>query len=81
MIAACSGHIEEVFKLMDCSAGTIAVGFTTDAGAGRNVQANDEEAGFEVVSIQGTEAPSPPALCAIGVNDSITVCARLLADH
>ena len=46
---------------MGASAATAAVD--------RNVQANVEEAGFQVVSIKGTEAPSLPAICETHLED------------
>ena len=111
--------IEEAGKLMDCNPAAVAIGLTTDAGAGgvtklalrcreladaigvpvcnaseanhaalsalgasriavvtpftaevdRIVRANVEEAGFEVVAIKGTEAPSLPAICETPLED------------
>jgi maleate isomerase len=40
-----------------------------DAATNRNVQANVEEAGFQVLAIKGTEAPSLPAICETAIED------------
>ena len=119
---------DEAAKLMDCNPRALAVGLTTDAGAGgvaklasvcdllqarigipvfnasiatqealrhlgarriavltpfddevnRNVRENIEAGGFEVVAIEGTEAPSLPAICETPL-DQIRDLARRLA--
>ncbi len=111
--------IEEGLKLMDCRPAAIALGLTTDAGAGgiaklakrcqdladatgvavfnaseadhaalrklgasriavvtpfnaevdAVVKANTEAAGFEVLAIKGTQAPSLPAICETALDD------------
>ena len=111
--------LEEAGKLMDCNPAVIAVGLTTDAGAGGPdklaakcaevsaevgvsvlgasqanyaalralgakritivtpfnaevdavVKANTEDAGFEVVDVRGTNAPTLPAICETPLDD------------
>lgn len=110
---------DEAGKLMDCNPAALAIGLTTDAGAGgpaklaarcdeiasqigvpvfnassadyaalralgvkrigmvtpfnaevdQIVKANTVEAGFDVVAIKGTEAPSLPAICETPLDD------------
>ena len=43
----------------------------------RNVQANLEEAGFEVAAIKGTEAPSLPAICETTLDEIRAVVRRV----
>ena len=50
-------------------ASRVAVVTPFNAEVDRTVKANVEEAGFEVVAIKGTEAPSLPAICETPVND------------
>ena len=47
----------------------VAVVTPFDAEIDRNVQANVEEAGFQVVAIKGTEAPSLPEICETPLED------------
>lgn len=47
----------------------IAVVTPFNAEVDQNVKANVEEAGFEVVAIKGTEAPSLPAICETSIED------------
>ena len=47
----------------------VAVVTPFNAELDRNVKANVEEAGFEVVAIKGTEAPSLPAICETPLED------------
>lgn len=120
---------DEAAKLMDCAPRAIAIGLTTDAGAGGPaklearageiaaqvgvpvlnassadyaalaalgarrvavvtpftaetdavVKANTEAAGFEVVAIKGTEAPSLPAICETPLGDIRRVFAEVAA--
>jgi maleate isomerase len=51
--------------------GASRVGVVTpfNAEVDKNVKANVEEAGFEVVAIKGTEAPSLPAICQTPIAD------------
>ncbi len=51
----------------------VAVVTPFNAEVDRNVKANVEEAGFEVVAIKGTEAPSLPAICETPLDDIRTV--------
>jgi len=51
----------------------IAVVTPFNAEVDRNVKANVEQAGFEVVAIKGTEAPSLPAICETPLDDIRTV--------
>lgn len=44
-----------------------------------NVKANTEAAGFEVVAIKGTEAPTLPAICETSLSDIRTVFADVAA--
>jgi len=118
---------DECQKLMDCKPAAIAVGLTTDAGAGgpeklakrcaeisaqigvpvfnassanyealrtlnasrvavvtpfnaevdKIVKANTEQAGFEVVAIKGTEAPTLPEICETPLDDIKRVFAEV----
>ena len=43
----------------------------------QNVRANTKEAGFEVVAIKGTEAPSLPAICETSIADIKSVFATV----
>jgi maleate isomerase len=51
--------------------GATRVGVVTpfDAALDKNVQANVEQAGFQVTAIKGTEAPSLPAICETPIAD------------
>lgn len=57
----------------------VAVVTPFDAQVDRRVRANVEAAGFEVVAIKGTEAPSLPAICATS-RDDIRRVFRLVAE-
>ncbi len=50
-------------------ASRVAVVTPFNAEVDQNVKANVEEAGFEVVAIKGTEAPSLPAICETSIED------------
>ena len=60
-------------------AARVAVVTPFNAELDRNVKANLEEAGFEVVAIRGTEAPSLPAICETPLDD-IRAVFRQVAD-
>lgn len=57
----------------------VAVVTPFNAELDRNVKANVEEAGFEVIAIKGTEAPSLPAICETPLED-IRAVFRQVAD-
>ena len=55
----------------------VAVVTPFNADIDQNVKTNTEEAGFEVLAIKGTEAPSLPAICETSVEDITSVFDRV----
>lgn len=55
----------------------VAVVTPFNAEIDQNVRVNTEEAGFEVVAIKGTEAPSLPAICETSIADIKSVFATV----
>jgi maleate isomerase len=68
-IPVCNASAANHAALRALGAAKVAVVTPFDAAVDRNVQANVEEAGFQVVSIKGTEAPSLPAICETHLED------------
>lgn len=64
-VANASAADHEALRLMGVR--RVAVVTPFNAEIDQNVKANTEEAGFEVVAIKGTEAPSLPAICETSV--------------
>jgi maleate isomerase len=68
-IPVCNASAANHAALRALGAAKVAVVTPFDAAVDRNVQANVEEAGFQVASIKGTEAPSLPAICETHLED------------
>ncbi len=68
-IPVCNASEANHAALTALGARRIAVITPFTADVDRNVKANVEEAGFEVVAIRGTEAPSLPAICETPLED------------
>lgn len=63
-IPVCNASQADHAALRAFGAGRVGVVTPFNAEVDQNVQANVEAAGFNVVAIKGTEAPSLPAICA-----------------
>ncbi len=68
-IPVCNASEADHAALRALGASKVAVVTPFNAEVDRNVAANVVEAGFEVVSIKGTEAPSLPAICETPLDD------------
>ncbi len=68
-IPVCNASQANHAALRALGATRVAVVTPFDAATNRNVQANVEEAGFQVLAIKGTEAPSLPAICETAIED------------
>jgi maleate isomerase len=68
-IPVCNASAANHAGLRAFGATKVAVVTPFDAATDRNVQANVEEAGFHVLAIKGTEAPSLPAICETHLED------------
>ena len=68
-VPVCNASQADHAALSALGAKRIAVVTPFTAEIDRNVRANAEEAGFEVVAIKGTEAPSLPAICETPLED------------
>ena len=68
-IPVCNASQANHAALRALGATKVAVVTPFDAATDRNVQANVEEAGFQVLAIKGTEAPSLPAICETAIED------------
>lgn len=68
-IPVCNASEADHAALRVIGASKVAVVTPFDAAVDQNVQANVEEAGFQVVAIKGTEAPSLPAICETPLED------------
>lgn len=68
-IPVCNASEADHAALRAFGATRVAVVTPFNAEIDRNVQANVEEAGFEVVAIKGTEAPSLPEICETPLDD------------
>jgi len=68
-VPVCNASEADHAALSTLGARRVAVVTPFNADVDRTVQANVEEAGFEVVAIKGTEAPSLPAICETPLGD------------
>ena len=68
-VPVCNASEADHAALSALGARRVAVVTPFAADVDRTVQANVEEAGFEVVAIKGTEAPSLPAICETPLED------------
>lgn len=68
-VPVCNASEADHAALRALGASKVAVVTPFNAEVDRNVQANVEEAGFEVAAIKGTEAPSLPAICETPLED------------
>ena len=68
-IPVCNASEANHAALRALGAAKVAVVTPFDAATDRNVRANVEEAGFHVLAIKGTEAPSLPAICETSIED------------
>ena len=68
-IPVCNASEANHAALRALGAAKVAVVTPFDAATDRNVQANVEQAGFQVLAIKGTEAPSLPAICETSLED------------
>ena len=68
-VPVCNASEADHAALRALGAERVAVVTPFDAEVDRTVQANVEEAGFQVVAIKGTEAPSLPAICETPLDD------------
>ncbi|MEM7224340.1 MAG: hypothetical protein AAF495_15270 [Pseudomonadota bacterium] len=68
-VPVCNASEADHAALRAFGAVKVAVVTPFDAEVDRNVQANLEEAGFQVIAIKGTEAPSLPAICETSLED------------
>lgn len=68
-VPVCNASAADHAALKIFGARRVAVVTPFNAEIDRNVQANTEAAGFEVLAIKGTEAPSLPAICETPLDD------------
>ena len=68
-IPVCNASEADHVALRAIGATKVAVVTPFDTAVNKNVQANVEQAGFQVVAIDGTEAPSLPAICETPIED------------
>ena len=68
-VPVCNASEADHAALRVFGARRVAVVTPFNAEVDQNVKANVEEAGFEVVAIKGTEAPSLPAICETPLDD------------
>jgi maleate isomerase len=68
-VPVCNASAADHAALRALGARRVAVVTPFNAEVDRNVRANVEAAGFEVVAIRGTEAPSLPAICETSLDD------------
>lgn len=68
-VPVCNASEADHAALRVFGASRVAVVTPFNAEVDRNVQGNVEEAGFDVVRIKGTEAPSLPAICETPLED------------
>lgn len=68
-VPVCNASAADHAALRAFGAKKVAVVTPFNAEVDRNVRANTEEAGFEVVAIKGTEAPTLPAICETPLDD------------
>jgi len=68
-IPVCNASEADHAALRAFGATRVAVVTPFNAEIDQNVKANVEEAGFQVVAIKGTEAPSLPAICETSLDD------------
>jgi maleate isomerase len=78
-IPVCNASEADHAALRALGVSRVAVVTPFNAAVDRTVKANVEEAGFEVVAIKGTEAPSLPAICETPLED-IRRVVRQVAD-
>ena len=72
-IPVCNASAADHAALRKFGASRVAVVTPFNAEIDQHVKANTEEAGFEVVAIKGTEAPSLPAICETSIEEIKTV--------
>ena len=72
-VPVCNASAADHDALRKFGAKKVAVVTPFNAEIDQHVKANTEDAGFDVVAIKGTEAPSLPAICETSIEDIIAV--------